>query len=194
MDESVIRAMAKWPNVPAVHGWLSLDRRGVWRVKDDPITNRAANRFIGRNYTCDERGWWYFQNGPQRVFVRLDYTPWVLGLEPDGSLVTHTGRHVHRPSRVLVDEMGCVLVETEFGVGLLSDRDLEAFSNRLADELGQAIDADDAQARLERLACGSDQQLTVQLAGQWVAMERIHSRDVATRFGFEPSPDGDQNA
>ena len=28
MDESVIRALAKWPNVPAVYGWLSLSRRG----------------------------------------------------------------------------------------------------------------------------------------------------------------------
>ena len=33
MDETVIRAMAKWPDVPAVWGWLSLDRRGVWKLK-----------------------------------------------------------------------------------------------------------------------------------------------------------------
>ncbi|TMH99667.1 MAG: DUF2946 family protein, partial [Betaproteobacteria bacterium] len=28
MDELVARSLAKWPNVPAVYGWLALDRRG----------------------------------------------------------------------------------------------------------------------------------------------------------------------
>ena len=27
MDDAVLRSMAKWPNVPDVYGWLSLDRR-----------------------------------------------------------------------------------------------------------------------------------------------------------------------
>src|ERR1051326_6893112 len=31
MDEIVARSLAKWPNVPAVYGWLALDRRGKRR-------------------------------------------------------------------------------------------------------------------------------------------------------------------
>ena len=27
MDDAVVRAMARWPNVPHVYGWLSLDQR-----------------------------------------------------------------------------------------------------------------------------------------------------------------------
>jgi len=33
MDEIVLRSMAKWPDVPAVYGWLALDRRGSFRIK-----------------------------------------------------------------------------------------------------------------------------------------------------------------
>ena len=80
MDEQVMRAMARWPHVPAVYGWLSLDRRGRWLIRGETISNRAALAFIGRNYAADERGRWYFQNGPQRVFVTLDYTPVVYFL------------------------------------------------------------------------------------------------------------------
>ena len=102
MDDSVLRAMAKWPNVPAVYGWLALDRRGRWLLRDEPIANRAAVRFIDRNYGVDDGGRWYFQNGPQRVFVRLDYTPWVLRLRVDGGLDTHTGLAVCSPRMISV--------------------------------------------------------------------------------------------
>src|SRR5690242_19491998 len=71
MDEIVLRSMAKWPNVPDVYGWLSLDRRGNWLIKNERIGNLAFREFIGRNYQPDARGCWYFQNGPQRVFVKL---------------------------------------------------------------------------------------------------------------------------
>src|ERR1700693_3246190 len=73
MDEVVLRAIQKWPNVPSVYGWLSLDRRGNWSIKGEHIANPAIASFIGRNYARDEKGRWYFQNGPQRVFVTLVY-------------------------------------------------------------------------------------------------------------------------
>ena len=47
MDEIVVRGMAKWPNVPAVYGWLSLDRRGDWRIKGERIANPGVSEFIG---------------------------------------------------------------------------------------------------------------------------------------------------
>ena len=77
MDPIVIQAMAKWPNVPNVYGWLTLDRRGNWLIKGDRISNPGVVAFIGRNYGADEQGRWYFQNGPQRVFVTLEYAPYV---------------------------------------------------------------------------------------------------------------------
>ena len=56
MDEAVLRSMAKWPDVPDVFGWLSLDRRGNWRIKNEKIGNRALREFISRNYQADARG------------------------------------------------------------------------------------------------------------------------------------------
>src|SRR4051812_19445303 len=110
MDPIVLRAMHKWPDVPRVYGWLRLDRRGRWLIKSaggfEPIGNRGVNEFIGRNYAPDERGRWFFQNGPQRVFVTLDYTPWVCRLNDSaGSFVTHTG-NAFRCKELYVDEAG----------------------------------------------------------------------------------------
>src|ERR687884_636735 len=95
MDDRVLRGMAKWPNVPAVYGWLGLDRRGNWLLKSEPITNPVITAFISRNYERDGHGRWFFQNGPQRVFVALAYTPhvyratsWTPG---DLGFESHTG-------------------------------------------------------------------------------------------------------
>ena len=52
---------------------------------------RALREFISRNYQADARGRWYFQNGPQRVFVSLAYTPLVIRFEGE-ALVDHCGR------------------------------------------------------------------------------------------------------
>ena len=35
MDDLVLQAMAKWPNVPDCYGWLGLDARGDWYMRDD---------------------------------------------------------------------------------------------------------------------------------------------------------------
>ncbi|MEN9551441.1 MAG: hypothetical protein RI896_1382, partial [Pseudomonadota bacterium] len=35
MDDLVKQAMAKWPNVPDCYGWLGLDERGHWYLRDD---------------------------------------------------------------------------------------------------------------------------------------------------------------
>ena len=126
--------MARWPDVPAVYGWLALDRRGQWqlRVPDigrfERIGNLALREFIARNYQGDERGRWYFQNGPQRVYVRLAYAPLVLHYEGP-ALVDHCGRPT-RADATYLDEEGSVLVLGERGLGLLDDRDLAEFQAR----------------------------------------------------------------
>lgn len=128
MDETVTRAMAKWPDVPDVYGWLSLDRRGNWLLKGERIGNTAFREFISRNYSSDARGCWYFQNGPQRVFVALAYAPLVLHFEA-GALFDHCGRPFPMELAFLDDE-GSVLLTGKPGLGLLDDRDLAAFADR----------------------------------------------------------------
>src|SRR4249920_2457680 len=138
MDDIVVRSLAKWPNVPAVHGWLELDRRGNWLIKGQRIANAAVRDFIGRNYAADAQGRWYFQNGPQRVFVALDYTPWVYRLDDAGEgLLAHTDAVVRSPVAVLVDDAGALLLEAEMGIGVLLDRDLPALVERFADPQGR---------------------------------------------------------
>jgi len=160
MDPAVLRAMARWPNLPAVYGWLALDRRGNWLLKDAAgpgfgrVGNAALREFIGRNYAADERGRWYFQNGPQRAYVALAYTPLVLHYEGD-ALVDHCGRAT-RAGDAYVDEEGSVLIVGERGLGLLDDRDLALFATRL----------------------GAD----------WQTLPRVASSEVAARFGFVCAP------
>ena len=128
MDEAVARSIAKWPNVPAVYGWLALDRRGNWLIKGERIGNHALREFIARNYEADERGRWFFQNGPQRVFVTLAYTPFVMHYEGE-RLFDHCAREVAAQA-TFVDDEGSVLVLGERGIGLLDDRDLERYADR----------------------------------------------------------------
>jgi len=130
MDAVVAQAMAKWPDVPAVYGWLALDRRGNWLIKGERITNHALREFIARNYESDEAGRWYFQNGPQRVYVSLAYTPWVVHHEGD-QLVDQSGRPF-AAERSYVDDEGSVLVEGGGRIALVDDRDLEHYVDQAA--------------------------------------------------------------
>ena len=162
MDEIVLRAQAKWPGVPDVYGWLSLDRRGRWLLRNpareiyEPIGNAALRQFIARNYSCDARGRWFFQNGPQRVFIRLAYTPLVVRAHGE-TLLDQCGR-ILETGDAMLDEEGSVLLPADGSIALLDDRDLAAY----AELQGDAI---------ERLP-------------------RIQSRDVPGRFSFvlDPAP------
>jgi hypothetical protein len=131
MDEIVARGMAKWPDVPDVYGWLALDRRGNWLLRGEKIGNQALREFIGRNYQADARGCWYFQNGPQRVFVALAYTPLVVRYDGD-AMVDHCGRPF-LPGKAYRDEEGSVLMTGGGVVGLLDDRDLARFADLAQD-------------------------------------------------------------
>jgi hypothetical protein len=128
VDEIVARSLAKWPDVPAVYGWLSLDRRGNWRIKEEKIGNEALREFIGRNYEADAQGRWFFQNGPQRVFVRLGYTPLVVHFEGD-AMIDHCARPFGAPVATFLDDGGSVLVQGARGIALVDDRDLNRYAN-----------------------------------------------------------------
>src|SRR3989475_1113250 len=187
MDEIVLRSMLKWPDVPAVYGWLSLDRRGSWMIKTvagrfERIAHSAVREFIGRNYAPDSEGRWYFQNGPQRVFVGLDYTPWVYSLADTGQgLVAHTGAVPRAPEAVFLDDAGALLLKTEIGIGVLLDRDLPAFLERLSDVRGRALER-----LLEEVARGAAAQAMLQ--GRNVPIAWISTADVPSRFGFVARP------
>ena len=187
MDDAVIRAMARWPNVPAVWGWLSLDRRGAWRIKGGTIPNRAAVAFIARNYASDRQGRWFFQNGPQRVFVDLAYTPWIYSLDGRGALVTHTGRDCGAVKGAWIDETGTMILLGEPGPGIVDDRDLLALSDRLAGEHGQPAE-DDLVAAFVASRPGAEPGLRLSHAGAHVPVRRIDSVDVPERLCFDPHP------
>ncbi len=188
MDEIVFRAMAKWPEVPAVYGWLSLDRRGRWRLRGEPLAHPATLRFINRNYAGDERGRWYFQNGPQRVFVTLDYTPLVLSLDGDSCLRTHTGARVRSLHGGGLDEEGNLLLVCEHGPGVLDDRDLLAASEGFVDPLGHPCPDD----RLEEVVSEPAGLDRVRLFFRWrdlcTPLEALRRAQVPRRFGFVAAP------
>lgn len=142
MDDIVKAALKKWPNVPDCYGWLALDARGDWYMRDDRIQvagpfpkikgsrieHDKLREFIERNYLCDAQGQWFFQNGPQRVYVELEAAPWVWRLKPvDGgppSITSHTGLAAQMQSARL-DEAGRLFLATDLGLGLVHTLDME---------------------------------------------------------------------
>lgn len=130
-DSAVLRAMARWPDVPQCFGWLGLDRRGTWRIRDEAISHAGTIAFLGRHYRPDRHGRWYVQNGPQQAFVDLEYTPWILRFDAHGGFTTHTGLDAGLPLAAFQDDEGNLLLETAFGFGLVDDRDLSACAEHL---------------------------------------------------------------
>lgn len=153
MDAIVEAALKKWPNVPHCHGWLALDARGDWYLRDDRtqavgpfprvkgsrVDHAKLREFIERNYLCDSlcdeagdaAGSWFFQNGPQRVYVTLEAAPWVWRLHADDQglpvVVSHTGLSASAQSTWL-DEQGRLFVATDRGFGLVHTLDMELAS------------------------------------------------------------------
>jgi hypothetical protein len=147
MDEIVRAALKKWPNVPACYGWLALDARGDWYMRDDRvqaagpfpavkgsrIKHEKLREFIERNYAADEAGCWFFQNGPQRVYVELEAAPWVWRLPPAGAaskVHAHTGAQADVASSWL-DEHGRLFLATELGFGIVHTQDMLQASTRV---------------------------------------------------------------
>ena len=207
MDPIVSRAMAKWPNVPAVYGWLALDRRGQWSIKSaspagqvdsdagfERVSNPKLIEFIGRNYAHDEQGRWYFQNGPQRVYVTLAYTPLVYRIASGHplSFESHTGAPCAILQAVWMDEAGNLLFVTEHGPGLLLDRDLPRALEALSYADGHALDEERLLALIEE---GNDAAgVYFNTGSASLPLTLIRSEDVPRRLGYvrEPQPPAGQ--
>ena len=169
MDDIVRQAIAKWPHVPHCYGWLGLDARGGWYMRDDrtqaagPFPQAKGSllrhdkliEFIHRNYERDAQGQWFFQNGPQRVYVELEVAPLVWRLGADGSVTAHTGQAAQVRGCYL-DEEGHLYLDTDLGFGLVHSLDM-------------ALAADAVEA------------------GRWQP-EAVAAADLQARFGFVRSP------
>lgn len=150
MDTAVLDAIKRWPNVPAAWGWLSLTCRGQWRLhplgdaaRGEPgesITNTQITHFISRNYVCDDQGRWLFQNGPQKVYVRLDSTPYIAHVQTPFQLILHTGHVISMIDAWFADPQGHVYMSTEHGLARIDDRDLIRLTAVLQTERGQTLD------------------------------------------------------
>ena len=175
MDDIVKQALAKWPHVPHCYGWLGLDARGRWYLRDDAtqadgsfaqskgalLQHEKLIEFIGRNYEADAQGQWFFQNGPQRVYVELECAPWVWRVQPDQTLQSHTGRTA-TATDCLVDEHGRVYLMTDLGLGLV-----------------HTLDVADIAAAVER--------------GQWLPTN-VCASELPLRYGYVLSPSAAQDA
>jgi Protein of unknown function (DUF2946) len=152
MDDIVKQALKKWPNVPHCYDWLALDARGDWYMRDDRvqhagpfpqvkgsrILHEKLREFIARNYLPDDAGCWFFQNGPQRVYVELEAAPWVWRLNASEvgapAVTSHTGQAARFESAWL-DEAGRLFLATDLGLGLVHTLDM----NLAADAVEAAL-------------------------------------------------------
>ncbi len=152
MDDIVKQAIAKWPNVPHCYGWLGLDARGNWFMRDDkaqaagpfaggpPESRGSLLRheklvdFIQRNYEHDAAGQWFFQNGPQRVYVELEVTPYVWRIHDDFAVTAHTGESAEVRG-CLLDEEGHVYLDTTMGIGLVHTQDVGLAADAIESKL-----------------------------------------------------------
>ncbi|HLU02294.1 MAG TPA: DUF2946 family protein [Advenella sp.] len=204
MDEQVLGAMQKWPNVPAVYGWLSLNAQGDWLLhtqggaregqSGEKIANEQIRHFMNRNYAVNEAGEWFFQNGPQRVFVDLACAPYIVRLADDmQTLLTHNELPVTRISQWLLDAEGRLYMQTEHGAAMLAGRDMGQLSTRL--QVMPATTGTPAaatpldQSHLQTLQDGGILQVSLDGASDWTApMQWLENALIPGRLGFVREP------
>jgi hypothetical protein len=198
MDDIVRQALHKWPNVPHCYGWLGLDARGHWRMRDEraqqlglageKIVHAALLGFIARNYTHDERACWYFQNGPQRVYVDLEATPHIARTEAGAkaAFVLHTGAPLDDIDEVLLAATGQLILRHGGIVAQLDDRDMAQVVDRLEID-GRPI-ADEALLGWLAGENGQDGELKLRHRDRTIPVQRIVgegiAEGIAARFGF----------
>jgi hypothetical protein len=194
----------KWPNVPDCYGWLALDRRGQWRMRDEftqlnnlpgqVIEHTALKEFIARNYACDELGRYFFQNGPQRVYITLDATPWIVRILPSNKALNFINQcHQNMdPTGALSDEKGNIYIVGNLNQIIYNSSDrknvqfTEGNSQTIALLHDHDLDQFSGLAKLHEEACS--------FGGSWVwqgkqlPLDPIHSEELASRFHYIVKP------
>lgn len=176
--------LIKWPTVPACYGWLSLDRRGNWRLQGEIVRHPGLVAYLNSNYAPDPYGNWVVNNGPQNVFVRLDYTPLVWRYT-ERNLYSSAGQVVGEAQSVFLDETGSVLIACADSLGLLDDRDLADFLLECRNASGGAATHDEVLAGMAG---------ATELTWRGLRLQFIASGDVAPRFRFNPAPSPESQA
>jgi hypothetical protein len=198
MDNIVLQAMAKWPNVPHCYGWLALDARGNWRMRDeaaqradapgDKLSNSALVGFINRNYQSDERGCWYFQNGPQRVYVNLEAAPFIARTDPQQGLLLQTGAAPGAIDAVFMLDSGAIVMRAGEVLAQLDDRDVAQWLQRMTLDSVPLADAPADDALLRWLDGGAGK-LALAWQERTLDVERLAADALPRRFGFIRRPD-----
>lgn len=85
--------------------------------------------FIARNYLAGQDGRWFFQNGPQRVYVELEVAPWIWRLHrADQGLIlrSHTGMQhpLAEVQQAVMDEQGRLYLLLPQGLGMVHSLDM----------------------------------------------------------------------
>ena len=196
MDEWVERAMARMPNVPALFGWLGLNRRGEWLIQGDVINHRRIVDTIARNYGADEHGRWFFQNGPQRGYITLEYAPLIARVQADDSLVAHTGRRVETASALYLDEESTAVLGTSEGAVLIQGAELAWVLERLRQAGGDEEIDESALASALEATSGAKTDLELVFGSERLPVYRCDRADMPTTLGFvrEPVPCEDENS
>jgi hypothetical protein len=187
MEDWVLRSLQRWPNVPALYGWLGLDRRGGWTIRGERISRPQIVDTIARNYAGDAYGRWYFQNGPQRGYLQLERAPLLLSAAT-GDLFTHTGLPVRQPRRGWLDGDGGLWLDTEHGPAALLDDELSWLLERLrAADGGPPEDSAVEQALLR--PAGTDTGLRLCLETRpALPLLRLNTAEAGEVLGFEALP------
>jgi hypothetical protein len=108
-------------------------------AKGSMLRHDKLIEFIQRNYEHDDLGQWFFQNGPQRVYVELEVAPWVWRIGEDFSVRSHSGLAIE-PSACLLDENGKLYLVAPIGLGLVHTQDVGMASEAI--EQGQWVPED----------------------------------------------------
>lgn len=185
MEDWARRGMERWPNVPALFGWLSLDRRGRWRIRGERISRPQILDTLDRNYEADTHGRWYFQNGPQRGYVQLETAPLVLRAEGE-ALRTHNGLAVTQARTAWIDEDGGLWLITEHGPAALADDESEWLLGHLRTASGAVDEA--ALAAALAMPADTETPLRLSLADRSLPLRRLPRSQAPARLGFVADP------
>lgn len=186
MEDWVQRALAKWPNVPHLYGWIHLDRRGQWFLQGERVDRPKLIDMMRFNYAADDRGCWFFQNGPQRGYVTLAYTPLVFRVQPGGDLIAHTDQTPMQIRQCCLDSDGSVVLDTDLGAGGLDGEDLPWVLEHL-DVQGRGSVESAVDAALG-LPSGSQTTLRLDWRDRSIAVMRLDANAMPTSLGFEREP------
>ena len=156
------------------------------------INHQGLKEFISRNYASDDQGRFFFQNGPQRVFITLDATPWIarINSSDEGLQFLTQCDGAIEPTAALSDESGNIYIVGSINQVPYKKQDASSFTH--VDRISVALLHDHDLAQFSELA--TLHQAACSFAGSWIWQARqlpldpIHSDELAARFQFVPVP------